>query len=107
MAIVLTESAADHVRKSLTVRGEGVGLRLGVKSTGCSGKAYVVDYADEVGMDDQVFESHGVKVLVARENLAYLNGLELDYGMEGINESFIFHNPNVKTQCGCGESFGI
>lgn len=107
MAIQLTEKAAERVRSMLVKRGKGEGLRLGVKTVGCSGKAYVVEYADRIEPDDQVFESHGVKVIVKTENLAYLDGTEVDFGKEGMNEAFKFNNPNVKATCGCGESFNV
>ncbi len=107
MAISLTEAAANQVRTHLQKRGHGLGLRLGVKKTGCSGLAYVLDYADEVGGDDLVFENHGVKVVVDRSNLDVLDGTELDFAREGLSEAFKFRNPNVKDECGCGESFSV
>jgi iron-sulfur cluster assembly protein len=107
MAITLTQDAADHVRGFIEKRGKGVGLRLGVKTTGCSGLAYVLEFADEIDSDDQVFESHGIKVLVDPKSLVYIDGTELDYTREGLNEGFKFENPNVKDECGCGESFTI
>ena len=107
MAITLTEAAASRVRAFLDQRGKGVGLRLGVKTTGCSGMAYVIEYADEVEEGDTVFEDHGVKVLVNPKSLVYLDGTELDYTREGLNEGFRFNNPNVKDMCGCGESFNV
>ncbi len=107
MAIVLTEKAAAHVRRSLEKRGKGEGLRLGVRTTGCSGMAYVLEYADMVAPEDRVFESHGVKVLVDAKSLIYLDGTELDYTREGLNEGFRFNNPNQKASCGCGESFSV
>jgi len=107
MAITLTESAAERVQKFLSNRGKGVGLRLGVKTTGCSGMAYVLEFVDAVEPEDQVFESHGVQVIVNPKSLVYLDGTELDYGKEGLNEGFKFNNPNVKDSCGCGESFNI
>lgn len=107
MAITLTESAAHRVTSHLEKRGYGIGLRLGVKRTGCSGWAYVIDYADEQGEDDVVFEDQGVKVVVKQEHLDFLDGTELDYTREGINEAFKFHNPNVRDECGCGESFNV
>ena len=107
MAITLTENAAERVQKFLANRGKGVGLRLGVKTTGCSGMAYVLEFVDEVEPDDQVFESHGVKVIINPKSLVYLDGTELDYGKEGLNEGFKFNNPNVKDTCGCGESFNV
>lgn len=107
MAITLTEKAANHVKNFLARRGKGLGLRLGVRTTGCSGLAYVLEYADEVRPDDQEFESHGVRVFVDPKSLAYLDGTELDYAREGLNEGFKFNNPNVKHTCGCGESFSV
>lgn len=107
MTITLTENAARHVRKSLDKRGKGVGLRLGVRTSGCSGLAYRVEFADDIESGDIQFESNGVKVLVDPKSLAFLDGLELDYVREGINEAFKFNNPNVKEQCGCGESFSV
>jgi len=107
MAITLTESAADRVRKFLDNRGKGVGVRLGVKTSGCSGMAYVLEFVDEVNAEDTVFEEHGVKVIIDPKSLVYLEGTELDYGKEGLNEGFQFNNPNVKDSCGCGESFTI
>jgi iron-sulfur cluster assembly protein len=107
MTITLTESAANHVKTFLANRGKGVGLRLGVRTSGCSGMAYVLEFADEIGPDDEVFEDHGVKVLVSPKSLVYLNGTELDYTREGLNEGFKFNNPNVKDACGCRESFNV
>ncbi|MGB9428929.1 MAG: iron-sulfur cluster assembly protein IscA [Gammaproteobacteria bacterium] len=107
MAITLTDSAARRVTSYLEKRGGGLGLRLGVKKTGCSGFAYVVDYADQAEPEDVIFEQHGVKVLVSRDNLALLDGIRVDFVREGLNESFKFHNPNVKDECGCGESFTV
>jgi iron-sulfur cluster assembly protein len=107
MAITLTEAAASRVKQFLGNRGKGMGLRLGVKTTGCSGMAYVIEYADAVEEGDVVFEDHGVKVIVNPRSLAYLDGTELDYAKEGLNEGFRFNNPNVKDTCGCGESFNV
>jgi iron-sulfur cluster assembly protein len=107
MSISLTENAAIRVKNFLANRGKGVGLRLGVKTTGCSGMAYVLEFVDEIGDDDKVFESNGVKVVIDPKSLLYLNGTEVDYGKEGLNEGFKFNNPNVKDQCGCGESFTV
>ena len=107
MAITLTEAAAARVRAFLDQRGKGVGLRLGVKTTGCSGMAYVIEYADDIEEGDTVFEDHGVKVLVNPKSLVYLDGTELDYAREGLNEGCQFNNPNVKDMCGCGESFNV
>ena len=107
MAITLTATAAERVQKFLANRGKGVGLRLGVKTTGCSGMAYVLEFVDQIEAGDQVFESHGVKVIINPKSLVYLDGTELDYGKEGLNEGFKFNNPNVKGTCGCGESFNV
>ncbi|HEX9803592.1 MAG TPA: iron-sulfur cluster assembly protein IscA [Gammaproteobacteria bacterium] len=107
MAITLTESAADRVRNFLANRGKGAGLRLGVRTSGCSGMAYVLEFADEINADDQVFESNGVKVIVDTKSLVYLEGTEVDFAREGLNEGFKFNNPNVKDACGCGESFNV
>ena len=108
MAVTLTESAAQHVESMLDKRGSGVGLRVGTKKSGCSGFAYVVDYADAVGENDDVFESHGVKVIVDRDSLDRVDGMEIDFVKENIlNQGFDFRNPNVKDTCGCGESFNV
>ncbi|MGD8566505.1 MAG: iron-sulfur cluster assembly protein IscA [Gammaproteobacteria bacterium] len=107
MSISLTEAAAKHVQDFLDNRGKGVGLRLGVKTTGCSGMAYVLEFADEINPDDTVFEDRGVKVVIDPKSLVYLDGTELDYTREGLNEGFKFNNPNVKGECGCGESFTV
>lgn len=107
MAITLTEKAANRVRTFLTQRGKGEGLRLGIKTVGCSGKAYVVDYADTIEPGDKIFESHGVKVIVNEQSLPFLDGTEVDYARQGMSEGFQFNNPNVKGQCGCGESFSV
>jgi iron-sulfur cluster assembly protein len=107
MAIQLTESAARRVQKQLAGRGKGVGLRVGVKKSGCSGYAYVLDYADAVAEGDRVYESHGAKVVVAGADLPLLEGLVVDFQRDGLNESFKFSNPNVTGQCGCGESFAV
>lgn len=107
MSITLTEVAADRVRTFLENRGKGEGLRLGVKTTGCSGMAYVLEFVDEVDDTDKVFESNGVKIIVDPKSLIYIDGTELDYGKEGLNEGFKFNNPNVKDECGCGESFTV
>ncbi|HEX3837592.1 MAG TPA: iron-sulfur cluster assembly protein IscA [Steroidobacteraceae bacterium] len=107
MAISLTESAADRVRTFLASRGRGLGLRLAVRKTGCSGFAYVVNYADDSNPDDVVFEDQGVKVFVDRESLSLVNGTVVDFVKQGLNEAFKFSNPNVKGECGCGESFSV
>ena len=107
MAIQLTEAAARHVSRYLERRGKGLGLRLGVRTTGCSGLAYKLEYADEMQPEDVQFESHGVRVLVDPKSLVYIDGTELDFVREGLNEGFRFNNPNVKSECGCGESFNV
>ena len=107
MAITLTEKAAKHVARYLERRGKGIGLRFGVRTTGCSGMAYKLEYVDEAQAEDVVFESHGVKVYVDPKSLPYLDGTELDYAREGLNEGFKFFNPNVQDACGCGESFKV
>jgi iron-sulfur cluster assembly protein len=105
--ITLTENAARHVRDFLARRGKGVGLRLGVRTSGCSGMAYKLEFADEVSGEDVRFDSGGVTVLVDPHSLPYIDGMELDYTREGLNEGFRFNNPNVKDMCGCGESFKV
>ena len=107
MAITLTEAAAERVKAFLANRGKGVGLRLGVKTSGCSGMAYVIEFADEADPEDTVFEDKGVRVLIDPKSLIYLDGTELDFAKEGLNEGFKFNNPNVKDSCGCGESFTV
>lgn len=107
MAITLTEAAANRVQSFMRNRGSGLGVRLGVKTSGCSGLAYVLEFVDELDDGDEVFEDRGVKVIIDKKSLVYLDGTELDYGKEGLNEGFKFNNPNVKDQCGCGESFKV
>ncbi len=107
MGISITQTAADRVARFLQKRGHGVGIRLGVRTSGCSGMAYVLEFADEIEGNDLVFEDHGVKVIIDPKSLAYLDGTELDYTREGMNEGFKFNNPNVKSACGCGESFNV
>ena len=107
MAITLTNAAAERVRTFLASRGKGIGLRLGIKTSGCSGLAYVLEFVDELNEDDNVFEQDGVKIIVDAKSLVYLDGTELDFVKEGLNEGFKFQNPNVKDQCGCGESFNV
>ncbi|MBA2409399.1 MAG: iron-sulfur cluster assembly accessory protein [Gammaproteobacteria bacterium] len=107
MAITLTEAAASRVRRYIEKRGKGVGLRVGVKKTGCSGLAYVVDYADDVRAGDTVFEDKGIKVVINPDSVSYLEGAVVDFAREGFNESFRFTNPNEKDRCGCGESFHV
>jgi len=107
MAISLTDSAADRVRTYLDARGKGVGLRLGITKTGCSGYSYVINYADEVDAADVVFEEKGVTVIVDPEALALIDGTEVDFVKSGLNEAFSFRNPNITGECGCGESFNV
>ncbi len=107
MAITLTEKAAAHVNGFLQKRGKGIGLRLGVRTTGCSGMAYKLEFVDTADADDHIFASHGVQVFVDPKSLPYIDGMELDFAREGLNEGFKFNNPNVKDQCGCGESFNV
>ena len=107
MAISLSESAARHVSNFIAKRGKGCGIRLGVKTSGCSGMAYKLEFVDNTENEDLVFESHGVNVVIDPKSLAYLDGTELDFVKEGLNEGFKFNNPNVKDQCGCGESFNV
>ncbi len=107
MAISLTDNAAQRVKTFLEKRGHGIGLRVGVKTTGCSGMAYVIEYADKVDLNDTVFELKGVKIIVDPKCLLYLDGTELDFSKEGLNEGFKFRNPNEKARCGCGESFSV
>ena len=107
MAISLTHKAAERVEKYLKNRAKGLGLRLGVKTTGCSGMAYTLEFVDEALPEDQVFESHGIKIMIDPKSLVYIDGTELDFEKEGLNEGFKFNNPNVKAECGCGESFTV
>ena len=107
MAVTMTEAAAKHVTRYLGRRGKGVGVRLGVKTTGCSGLAYTLEYADDVAPDDVEFEDQGIKILIDPKSLAYLEGTQLDFVREGLNEGFKFSNPNERDRCGCGESFRI
>ena len=107
MAVSLTQRAAEHVQRYIEKRGKGVGLRLGVRTTGCSGLAYKLEFADEIQPEDSAFESNGVKVFIDPKSLAYLDGTELDFVREGLNEGFKFNNPNEKDRCGCGESFNV
>ena len=107
MAISLTKKAAERVDKYLKNRGKGIGLRLGVKTTGCSGMAYTLEFLDQQNPEDVVFESNNIKIYVDAKSLVYIDGTELDFTREGINEGFKFNNPNVKDECGCGESFTV
>jgi len=107
MAVTLSEAAARHITKYLSKRGKGIGIRLGVKTSGCSGMAYKLEYADDSADEDLVFESQGLKVVVDPQSLPYLDGTELDFVREGLQEGFRFNNPNAKNACGCGESFNV
>jgi len=107
MGVTLSDSAAEHIKSYLDKRGKGIGLRLAVRTTGCSGLAYVLEFADEVAANDEVFEDNDVTVIIDKKSLVYLDGTELDFTREGLNEGFKFKNPNVKDECGCGESFTI
>ncbi len=107
MSVTLTNAAAEHVSRYLQKRGKGIGLRLGVRTTGCSGLAYKLEFADEPHPEDAQFESLGIQLFVDPKSMPYLDGTELDFGKEGLNEGFKFSNPNVKSECGCGESFNV
>ncbi len=107
MAITMTDAAADRVQSFLEKRGSGVGLRLGVRTSGCSGMAYVLEFVDDVNEEDEVFEDRGIKVIVDAKSLLYIDGTELDFVKEGLNEGFQFNNPNASGECGCGESFTV
>ena len=107
MSVSITENAARQIKKQLDKRGKGIGLKLGIKKSGCSGYAYILDYADVCNDDDAVFEQFGVKVIIQENDLKFIDGIELDYRREGINEAFQFNNPNVKDTCGCGQSFSV
>ena len=107
MAISVSESAAKHVASQLASRGKGLGIRIGVTTSGCSGMAYVLDFVDELAPEDEVFEGHGVKIFVDPKSMVYLDGTELDFVREGLNEGLQFRNPNVQGECGCGESFTV
>jgi len=107
MSITMSDSAAQRVQAFMNNRGKGLGLRLGVRTSGCSGMAYVLEFVDEMNDDDIVFENKGVKVIIDGKGLVYLDGTELDFVKEGLNEGFKFNNPNVSSECGCGESFNV
>lgn len=107
VAISVSQPAADRALAFLKNRGKGEGVRLGVRTTGCSGLAYVLEFADEINPDDTVFEDRGVKVIIDGKSLVYLDGTQLDFQKEGLNEGFTFNNPNVTGECGCGESFNV
>lgn len=107
MAITMTPAAAKHIETALANRGKGIGIRLGVRTTGCSGMAYVLEFVDDTDQNDIVFDNFGVKVVVDPKSLIYIDGTELDFVREGLNEGFKFNNPNVRGECGCGESFSV
>ncbi|MFD2179481.1 iron-sulfur cluster assembly protein IscA [Veronia pacifica] len=107
MAITMTDAAASRVKSYLDNRGKGIGLRLGVRTSGCSGMAYVLEFVDELQDGDEIFEKSGVKVIIDPKSMVYLDGTELDFAKEGLNEGFKFNNPNVSSECGCGESFNV
>ena len=107
MGVSITESAAKHVAGQLVSRGNGLGIRLGVRTSGCSGMAYVLEFVDSTNDEDEVFQQHGVQVIVDKKSLSYLDGTQLDFKKEGLNEGFEFSNPNVSGECGCGESFSV
>ncbi|EKE85237.1 iron-sulfur cluster assembly protein IscA [Idiomarina xiamenensis] len=107
MAITMTEAAANRARSFLEQRGKGVGIRLGVRTTGCSGLAYVLEFVDSVADEDTVFTDRGISIVVDGKSLVYLDGTELDFVKEGLNEGFEFNNPNANGECGCGESFNV
>ncbi|MCL2591272.1 MAG: iron-sulfur cluster assembly protein IscA [Betaproteobacteria bacterium] len=107
MSVTLTERAARHISNFIDKRGKGFGVRLGIKTSGCSGMAYKLEFVDQALDGDLVIDSHGVKIVIDQKSLVYLDGTELDYVREGLNEGFKFNNPNAKNQCGCGESFNV
>ncbi|WP_394176347.1 iron-sulfur cluster assembly protein IscA [Thalassotalea litorea] len=107
MAVTMTAAASERVKSFLANRGKGIGLRLGIKTTGCSGLAYVLEFVDDINADDEVFEVDEVNIIIDSKSLAYLDGTELDFVKEGLNEGFQFTNPNAKGECGCGESFNV
>ena len=107
MAITLSSPAVERVKHFLANRGSGVGVRVGVTTTGCSGLAYLIEFVDEINSDDEVFEQDGVNVIIDKKSLVYLDGTEVDFIREGLNEGFQFNNPNQKAACGCGESFTV
>ena len=107
MTISVTNSAAEHIASQLETRGHGLGIRVGVTTTGCSGMAYVLEFVDELKNGDEVFENQGIKIVVDQKSLVYVNGTEMDFVKQGVNEGFEFKNPNAKGECGCGESFSV
>jgi iron-sulfur cluster assembly protein len=107
MAITMTDAAASHVSRFLENRGKGAGVRLAVRTTGCSGMGYVLEFADDIESEDEVFDVAGIKVIIDPKSFVYLDGTELDFVKEGLNEGFKFNNPNARSECGCGESFSV
>ena len=107
MTIHVTENAAKQIRSQIAKRGHGIGLRVGVKETGCSGFAYTYDYADEVRPGDSLIEAHEARIVIDTQSLAVLQGSTLDFVKEGLKQAFKFENPNVDAMCGCGESFSV
>ncbi|MGI9282400.1 MAG: iron-sulfur cluster assembly protein IscA [Endozoicomonas sp.] len=107
MAITMTDAAARHIRDQLKKRGRGVGIRVAVRTSGCSGMAYVLEFVDDASNDENAFESKGVNIYSDQKSLVYLDGTELDFVKEGLNEGFQFNNPNASSECGCGESFNV
>jgi len=107
MSVTMTPAASERVKSFMVNRGKGIGLRLGIKTTGCSGLAYVLEFVDELNEDDQVFSIDDVKIIIDGKSLVYLSGIQLDFVKEGLNEGFQFINPNAKGECGCGESFNV
>lgn len=107
MAVTMTKAASDHISRFIANRGKGIGIRLGVKTSGCSGMAYVLEFVDDLAGDDEVFDCEGVKLVVDEKSLSYLDGTELDFTKQGLNEGFVFNNPNIKGECGCGDSFNV
>ena len=107
MSISITETAAKHVSEQLANRGHGLGIRVGVTTTGCSGMAYVLEFVDKIDVGDQVFDDQGIKIIVDQKSLVYIDGTEMDFVKQGVNEGFEFKNPNSKGECGCGESFNV
>ncbi|RKF15535.1 iron-sulfur cluster assembly protein IscA [Alginatibacterium sediminis] len=107
MSVSLTQAAATHVGDYIANRGKGLGIRLGVKTSGCSGMAYILEFVDELDQNDETFDSFGVNVIVDKKSLSFLSGTQLDFVKEGLNSGFVFNNPNIKDECGCGESFAV
>lgn len=107
MGVQLTEAAVQHIERHLEKRGKGLGIRLGVKTTGCSGMSYVLEFVDAESEEDICYEEQGVRVYIDPKSHVYLDGTQLDFAKEGLNEGFQFSNPNAKSECGCGESFHV